>query len=171
MLIAIANTDMTVIKHHLFYFPSSLQKPTEAGSSYYILFCRWGNWSTECLNLFRTTQLRSVRAGIWNTSLGCLSGVLSHSVMSDSYDSMACSPPGFSVHGILQARILEWMAISSSRGSSRPRDWTQVSCIAGGFFTSWATREALPLRCGSIRNQVVLPPALGPGMPRRGVLQ
>ena len=56
---------------------------------------------------------------------------------------MDCSPPGASVHGISQARILEWVAISSSRGSSQPRDWTQVFCIAGGFFTSWATREAL----------------------------
>ena len=46
-----------------------------------------------------------------------------------------------SVHGILQARILEWVAIPFSRGSSWPRDWTQVSCIAGGFFTVWATRE------------------------------
>ena len=44
--------------------------------------------------------------------------------------------------GILQARILEWVAFPFSRGSSQPRDWTQVSRIAGGFFTSWATREA-----------------------------
>ena len=44
--------------------------------------------------------------------------------------------------GILQARILERVAMPSSRGSSQPRDWTQVSRIAGGFFTSWATREA-----------------------------
>ena len=46
-----------------------------------------------------------------------------------------CSPPGSSVHGILQARILEWVAIPFSRGSSWPRDQTQVSCIAGRFFT------------------------------------
>ena len=45
--------------------------------------------------------------------------------------------------GILQARILEWVAISFSRGSSQPRDWAQISRIAGGFFTIWATREAL----------------------------
>ena len=44
--------------------------------------------------------------------------------------------------GILQARLLEWVAMYSSRGSSEPRDWTQVSCIVGGFFTIWATREA-----------------------------
>ena len=50
-------------------------------------------------------------------------------------DPMDCSPPGFSVHGIFQARILEWVAISYSRGSSQPRDRTQVSCIAGRFFT------------------------------------
>ena len=56
-------------------------------------------------------------------------------------DSMDSSPPGSSVHGILQARILEWVAMPSSRGSSQPRDWTQVSHIAGGFFTIWVTRE------------------------------
>ena len=57
-------------------------------------------------------------------------------------DPMDCSLPGSSVHGILQARILKWVAISYSRGSSRPRDWTQVFHIAGRFFTVWATREA-----------------------------
>ena len=49
------------------------------------------------------------------------------------------------VHGILQARRLEWVAFPFSRGSSQPRDWTQVSRIAGRFFTSWATREAQEL--------------------------
>ena len=58
-----------------------------------------------------------------------------------SHESLDCSPPVSSVHGILQARILEWVAISFSRGSSRPRDQTPVSCIAGRFFTIWATRE------------------------------
>ena len=57
-------------------------------------------------------------------------------------DPMNCSPPGSSVHGILQARILEWVAMPSSRGSSQPRDQTQVSCTGGRFFTIWATREA-----------------------------
>ena len=50
-------------------------------------------------------------------------------------DPMDCSPPGSSVHGISQARILEWVAISFSRGSSQPRDQTRVSCTAGKFFT------------------------------------
>ena len=54
---------------------------------------------------------------------------------------MDCSLPGSSVHGIFQARVLEWMAISFSRRSSRPRDWTRVSCKAGRCFTVWATWE------------------------------
>ena len=57
-------------------------------------------------------------------------------------DPVDCSLPGSSIFGILQARILAWVAISSSRGSSRPRDQTLVSCIAGRCFTLWATREA-----------------------------
>ena len=53
-----------------------------------------------------------------------------------------CNPMDYTVHGILQARILEWVAFPFSRGSSQLRDQTQVSRIAGGFFTSWARREA-----------------------------
>ena len=53
------------------------------------------------------------------------------------------SLPGFSVHGILQARKLEWVAIPFSKGSSQPRDQTQVSHIAGRFSTVWATYKAL----------------------------
>ena len=55
---------------------------------------------------------------------------------------MDCSPPGPSVHGILQARILEWVVIPSSRRSFQPRGQTHVSHIAGRFFTVWATGEA-----------------------------
>ena len=55
---------------------------------------------------------------------------------------MNCSQPGSCVHGILQARILEWVAIPFSRGSSWPRDGPLVSCIAGRLFTVWGTREA-----------------------------
>ena len=52
-----------------------------------------------------------------------------------------CDPVDYTVHGILQARILEWVAFPFPRGSSQPRDRTQVSHIAGRFFTSWTTRE------------------------------
>ena len=64
---------------------------------------------------------------------------LSHPTLCDPMDY---SPPGSSVHGTLQSRVLEWVAILFSRGSSWPRDWTLVSCVAGRFFTVWATREA-----------------------------
>ena len=67
----------------------------------------------------------------WGESESC-------SVVSDSL-----KPHGYTVHEIFQARILEWVAIPFSRVSSQPRDWIQVSRTEGGFFTSWATREAL----------------------------
>ena len=54
-----------------------------------------------------------------------------------------CDPMDYTVHGILQARILEWVAFPFSRGSSQPKDQTQVFLIAGGFFTNWAIREAI----------------------------
>ena len=53
-----------------------------------------------------------------------------------------CDVMDYTVHGILQARILGWVAVPFSRGSSQPRDRTQVSHITGRFFTTWATREA-----------------------------
>ena len=53
-----------------------------------------------------------------------------------------CDPKNYWVHGVLQARILEWAAVPFSRGSSQPTDWSQVSHTSGRFFTSWATREA-----------------------------
>ena len=57
-------------------------------------------------------------------------------------DPKDCSPPGFSVHGDSPVRKLEWAAMPSSRRSSQPRNWNQVSCIARGYFTIWTTREA-----------------------------
>ena len=64
---------------------------------------------------------------------------MSGSVVSNSETPMDCSPPGFSVHGILQTQILEWVAIPFSRVSAQPRDQTQVSCFAGVFFNIWTT--------------------------------
>ena len=73
--------------------------------------------------------------------------------MSDFLWPHDCSPIGSSVHGILQTRLLEWVVIPFSRVSSWPRDWTLVSCIAGRFFTVWATKEPLCLVTG---NNIVL---------------
>ena len=108
--------------------------------------------------------------------------VLSCLFMSDC-DPMDYSLPGSSVYGILQARILEWAAIPFSRGSFQPRDWTQVSHIAGRFFTVWATRKPKNIGVGSFpllqgtswpRNQAGSPalqadslPAELPGKPEK----
>ena len=69
-------------------------------------------------------------------------GSVSRPVVFNSCDPTDCSPPGSSVHEILQAVILEWIATPFSRGSSEPRERTQVSYITGRLFTIWATREA-----------------------------
>ena len=57
-------------------------------------------------------------------------------------DPMDCSPPGSFVHGIFLARILEWIAMPSSRGSSQPRNWIHISYVVGRFYC-WATKEAI----------------------------
>ena len=69
-------------------------------------------------------------------------GSVSHLVMSNSLQLVDCSLPSSSVHGILQARILKWVPIPFSRGSSQPRDQTQIYYIADRLFTVRATREA-----------------------------
>ena len=74
------------------------------------------------------------------------------SFVSDSLQPADCSLPGSSVHGIFQARVLEWVAISFSRGSSQYRDQTWVSRTAGRLFTVWATREVLQ----KIKNRITL---------------
>ena len=68
--------------------------------------------------------------------------VLSHSVVSDSAIPWTVACQASLSNGILQARILEWIPMPSSKGSSQPRDLTQVSLIASSFFAVWATREA-----------------------------
>ena len=75
----------------------------------------------------------------WNHSCHLRIRIITFPTLCDLVD---CSPPGSSVHGILQARILEWVAMPSSRGSSQPRDQTSVSHVASRHFTLWATREA-----------------------------
>ena len=65
-----------------------------------------------------------------------------------------CYPVDYTVHGILQARILEWVAIPFSRGSSQTKDQTQISHIAGGFFTSWAMRESQEYWSGFLLQRI-----------------
>ena len=80
---------------------------------------------------------------ILSVSVSPLFVSVSHSVVSDSLRPHRLKPTGFSVHRILQARILEWVAIPFSNGSSWPRDWTQVFCTAGRFFTVWALNSII----------------------------
>ena len=98
-------------------------------------------WPWNCVSLLQTIK--------WKVRV-------SHSVVSSSSQSMDCSPPSFSVHGILQARIVEWVANPFARGSSQPRNQTQVSYIERRFSTIWATREAAQesWRCQLMENAV-----------------
>ena len=86
-------------------------------------------------------------------------------------DPMDCSPPGSSVHGISLARILEWIAIPFSRGSSQPRDQTQVSSIANGILTVWATREVPNNVLSSTYNTNSYNPEYSPNTPVFGSLK
>ena len=85
--------------------------------------------------------------------------------------------PGFSVHGIFQARILEWVAMPSSRGSSQPRGQTRISHIVGRWFTIWATREVYAVAAAAAKSLQSYPtlcePIDGspPGSPVPGILQ
>jgi len=82
----------------------------------------------------------SLTVQVSNSFLSC--AVHIHSVVSNSATPWPVACQALLSMEILHARILEWVAMPSSRGSSQPKDWTQVSCIAGGFFAIWATREA-----------------------------
>ena len=101
--------------------------------------CSWEGRAERRTGLARSLGCHTL---IWRlrSHLTFFSGSVSvgRSVVPDSCDPVGYSPPGSSVHGMLLAKILEWVAISFSRVSSRPRGWTWVSCIAGGFFTVWA---------------------------------
>ena len=80
-------------------------------------------------------SIRSVNSVLYKTRVQACVHAKSFKSCPTLCDPMDCNPPGSSVHGILQARILEWVAIPSSRGSSRPRDLSQASGTAGRFST------------------------------------
>ena len=84
--------------------------------------------------------------GAWRYAVLCLLGQSSPTLC----DPMNCSPPCSYALGILQARILEWVAMPSSRGSSQSREQTQVSHTAGGFFTIWATGKPMDTGVSSL---------------------
>ena len=93
----------------------------------------WGHWMSQILGAQRSDKKA------WG-NLNCKNSMGGSGLVAKLFPTfetpMDCSPPGSPVHGILQARILEWAAISFSRGSFRPRDWNCVSCTASRFFTT-----------------------------------
>ena len=104
--------------------------------SYSVLF--FFNWRiivTQCCIGFYHTPT-------WISHIYVCYAVLSHSVVSDSVTPWTVAHQAPLSMAILQAKILEWVSMPSSRWSSQPRDWTKVSRIAGKFLTIWATREA-----------------------------
>ena len=102
------------------------------------------------LFLFQKETTLDQETHSWTSSVVC---VLSCCVVSNCVQSMDSSPPGSSVHGISQARILEWVAISFSRGCSQPRNWTPISCISRLILFHWTTREA-HVNCTSVEKEI-----------------
>ena len=99
---------------NMYHFPCSLYK------------CLWAPACSCCVQCWKCTDMVLGTGGLAQSCRTLC-------------DPVEGSVPGSAVHGIFLARILEWVAISFSRGSSQPRDWTQVSCIADRCFTVWAT--------------------------------
>ena len=102
-------------------------------------------WKELCWSWNSNTLATSCEELTYWKRLWCWEGLVSCSVMLTVCNPMDYDPPGSSVHRMLQARILEQVAIPFSMGSSWPRNRTQVSCIAGRFFIFWATREDLKI--------------------------
>ena len=106
-------------------------------------FCVWGTGLLFCFVYYKMWPLSS---RIFQSTMEYSTYSVCAKSRPTPWDPMDCSPPHSSVHGILQARILEWVAISFSRGSFLPRDRTHDSCFAGRFFTIWATAFTLQPR-------------------------
>ena len=106
----------------------------------------WNNWWRSKKKTKMKTNHDQETVKFWLLLFSFKKWIESAQLCPTLCDPMDCSPPGSSVHGILQARILEWVAVPFSRGSFQPRNRTQAFCIAGGFFTAWTTREAISKR-------------------------
>ena len=123
----------------------------------------------------RTIGIWAIFVGIFFFPHSCLCSVVQSCLT--LCDPMDCSPPGSSIHGIFRSRILEWVAISSSRGSSQPRDWTCVSCAGRWILYHWATREALFHTATAAKSLQSCPTLWNsrdgspPGSPIPGILQ
>ena len=108
-----------------------------SNSSFFFLFCIQNTVLSVSFRGALYSNVNKDNVKEWNVQMLSFERVLCFvtQLCPTLCDPTDCSPPGSSVHGILQARLLEWVAVPFSRGSSRPRDRTQVSRIAGRFFT------------------------------------
>ena len=107
-------------------------------------YCTWG--ASMCVNNNMNNSNNNM-VNISNNIFLILKVRVAHSCPTPC-NPLDCSPPGSSIHDVFQARMVERLAISYFRGSSSPRDQTQVSSIVGRFFTIWATREVEPIVWG-----------------------
>ena len=109
----------------------------------YLLFSFWLHSVWQSLGPSTSLQMVQFHSILWLSNIPLYICPESESEWKVTQSCMTlCNALDCIVHGILQAWILEWVAVPFSRGSFQSRDWTQVSHISGGFFTSWATREA-----------------------------
>ena len=103
------------------------------------------NWFTFLFPHFRVVfwlSLEHLSGFLFALNRELLLFLFSHLVLFDSFNPMANIVPGSSVHRILRVRVLDWVAISFSKGSSWPRDWTHISCTGRWILYHWASREA-----------------------------
>ena len=110
---------------------------------YIVNVATWSEWKCKIRHWSATSR----EEGLLQETCVCVRVCVCVCVKVTQSCPTLCDPMNYKVPGILQARILEWVAFPFSRGSSQPRDWTQVSCTAGRFFTSWATRETCVCAC------------------------
>ena len=142
---------------HPLLLPPSIFPSIRVFSNESVLCIRWPKYWRFSFRISPSNEYSGVISSsyltLWNTKnewflhiyslyLNYLLGGLVTKSCSTLCHPLDCSPPGSSVHRIFQARMLEWVAISVSRGSSQPRDWNWVSWTAGRFFSNWATWEA-----------------------------
>ena len=138
ILLLITHTHTHTHTHRFFFFFFAVLR--RLNNVYSVLtVARLGHSSCGNLPLGATVKRES---GKNTTCRGWIPCVLHHSVVSSSLQPPDCSQPGSSVHGILQARILDWVAMPSSRGSSQPKDQIRISCIGRWILCHWATWEA-----------------------------
>ena len=122
----------------LLIFSPAILIPVVIDSSWHFTWCTLQRSYINRVTIYSLVIFLSQFSQFWNSQVPCPCEVF------QSYltlcNPMDCSLPGFSVHGISQARVMEWVCISFSIESSRTRNWALVSHIAGRFFTVWATR-------------------------------